>query len=198
MIVQGADVGAKAAQLVQTWGREFESVKDALPGFTETYRSLQAKGVAFPDTSAQDTIFTPPPRCVGVCDGRGVFRRLSSWRCGDGGALLSQVKRVALTPRGPCCVADSAVARAPAPATHGGETEIVLSGQGADGGVPPALPPPPPPGMQARRRPKAGGTKLHAALAAAPAPAVAAAPAPAASAAARTLPAAVLEVCARD
>lgn len=125
--------------------------------------------------------------------------RLSSWRCGDGGALLSQVKRVALTPRGPCCVADSAVARAPAPATHGGETEIVFSGQGADGGVPPALPPPPPPGMQARRRPKAGGTKLHAALAAAPAPAVAAAPAPAAAAAAaRTLPAAVLGVCARD
>ena len=73
MIVQGADVGAKAAQLVQTWGREFESVKDALPGFTETYRSLQAKGVAFPDTSAQDTIFTPPPRCVGVCDGQGCF-----------------------------------------------------------------------------------------------------------------------------
>ena len=40
---QGDDVAAKAAGLIQTWGVNFESIKDALPGFCETYASLKAK-----------------------------------------------------------------------------------------------------------------------------------------------------------
>lgn len=40
---QGDDVAAQAARLIQTWGTNFESIKDALPGFCETYVSLQAK-----------------------------------------------------------------------------------------------------------------------------------------------------------